>query len=180
VLELLGGLPTCREVLRPSEPCLSLLYQEWTWEHYRKLNLTFFTLSVGGSMGVFIGGLNWCFAQKWGSGGPLVRSASQLGWLGGQILWLHRLWALDTLCTDLPWHVGKAEFEKAPTPSRPAKEVGLCSPTLAWLGPGFVSHHPLVSYSLWLCLILDILKIWLDFGPYDVFPSSDVPKMVDQ
>jgi hypothetical protein len=43
-----------------------------------------------------------------------------------------------------------------------------------------VPHHPLVSYSLWLCLILDILKIYMDFGPYDTFPSSDVPEMVDQ
>jgi hypothetical protein len=24
------------------------------------------------------------------------------------------------------------------------------------------------------------LKIWMDFGPYDAFSSSDVPKMVDQ
>jgi hypothetical protein len=32
----------------------------------------------------------------------------------------------------------------------------------------------------WLCLILDILKICMDFGPYDAFPSSDVPEMVDQ
>jgi hypothetical protein len=53
-------------------------------------------------------------------------------------------------------------------------------PTLARLGPNFVPHHILMSYSLWLCLILDILKIWMDFGPYDTFLSSDVPEMVDQ
>jgi hypothetical protein len=27
---------------------------------------------------------------------------------------------------------------------------------------------------------LDIMKICMDFGPYGAFPSSDVPKMVDQ
>jgi hypothetical protein len=37
-----------------------------------------------------------------------------------------------------------------------------------------------MSYSLGLCLILDILKICMDFGPYDTFLSSNVPKMVDQ
>jgi hypothetical protein len=87
---------------------------------------------------------------------------------------------LDAPCTDFPWHVGKAEFEKAPTPGRPAKEVGLASPTLAQSGLGFVPHHPLVLFSLWLCLILNILKICIDFGPYDAFASSDVPEMVDQ
>jgi hypothetical protein len=87
---------------------------------------------------------------------------------------------LDTPCTNLPWHFGKAKFEKAPTLGQPAKEVGPASPTLAWLGPGFVPHHPVMSYSLWLCLILDILKICMDFGPYDAFLSSEVPEMVDE
>jgi hypothetical protein len=27
---------------------------------------------------------------------------------------------------------------------------------------------------------LDIMKIYMDFGPYGAFLSSDVPKMVDQ
>jgi hypothetical protein len=31
-----------------------------------------------------------------------------------------------------------------------------------------------------MCLILDIMKICLDFGQYGAFLSSDVPKMVDQ
>jgi hypothetical protein len=61
-----------------------------------------------------------------------------------------------------------------------AKEVGPASPTLVRLGPGFVPHHPLVSSYLLLCFILDILKICIDFGPYDAFLSSDVPEMVDQ
>jgi hypothetical protein len=151
---------------------ISLLYKEWTWEHYRKLNLTFFTLSVRRSTGVFIGGLSRCFGRNWGSGGPFIRPTDQLGWSGGQFSWPHWLWSLDTSCTDLPWHVGKVEFEKAPTPGWPAKEVGLAGSTLARLGPGFVPHHPLVSHSLWLCLILDIWKICMDFGPYDVFHYS--------
>jgi hypothetical protein len=62
----------------------------------------------------------------------------------------------------------------APTPGRPA------GPTLAPLGPGFVPHHPLMSYYLWLCLILDILKISMDYGPYGAFPSYDVPELVDE
>jgi hypothetical protein len=67
-----------------------------------------------------------------------------------------------------------------PTPGRPFKEVGLAGPTLAQLAPGFVPRHPLMSYYLSLCLILNILKICMDFGTYDVFPTSDVPEMVDQ
>jgi hypothetical protein len=118
--------------------------------------------------------------SKVGLRGPLVRPAGQLEWPGGQVLCPHRLWALDTPCTDLPWHVGKVEFEKAPTLGWPAKEVGSASPTLARLGSSFVPHHPLVSYSLWLCLILDIFKICMHFGPYDAFRSSDVPEMVYQ
>jgi hypothetical protein len=37
-----------------------------------------------------------------------------------------------------------------------------------------------VSYYLRLPLVLDIMKICIDFGPYDAFPSSDVPEMVHQ
>jgi hypothetical protein len=37
-----------------------------------------------------------------------------------------------------------------------------------------------MSYYLRLSLVLDIMKICMDFGPYDAFPSSDVPEMVDQ
>jgi hypothetical protein len=103
--------------------------------------------------------------------------------LDGQLanlLSLHRLRASLTYSTNLPWHVYGMVFKNTPNPCRPAKEVGPASPTLARLGPSFVPRHPFVSYSLWLCLILDIMKICMDFGPYDVFPSSDVPKMVDQ
>jgi hypothetical protein len=90
-LELLWGLPISLEVFQSSEPRLSLLYKEWTWKHYRKLNLTFFTLSAERSRRVFIGGLSRCLGQNWGSGGPLVRPAIHLTWPGGQVLWQHCL-----------------------------------------------------------------------------------------
>jgi hypothetical protein len=51
--------------------------------------------------------------------------------------------------------------------------------TLAQLILCLMPLHFLVSYCLWLCLILDIMNICMDFGPYGVSPSSDVPEMVD-
>jgi hypothetical protein len=85
---------------------------------------------------------------------------------------LHRLQASPTYSNDLPWHVYETVFDNMPNPGWPSKEVGLAGPTLARLGPGFVPHHPLMSYYLWLRLSLDIIKICMDFGPYDAFPSS--------
>jgi hypothetical protein len=58
--------------------------------------------------------------------------------------------------------------------------VGPTGPTLGRLGLGFLPHHLLVSYYLRLPLVLDIMKICMDFGPYDAFPSSDVLEMIDQ
>jgi hypothetical protein len=80
-LELLWGFLTSREVLWPSEPCLSLLYKEWTWEHYRKPNLTFFKLSAGRSTGVFIGGLKDQRRRPEGGGwmGANQKSSTELG-----------------------------------------------------------------------------------------------------
>jgi hypothetical protein len=37
-----------------------------------------------------------------------------------------------------------------------------------------------MSYYLRLPLVLEIIKICMDFGPYATFPSFDVPEMVDQ
>jgi hypothetical protein len=37
-----------------------------------------------------------------------------------------------------------------------------------------------MSYCQWLPLVLDIMKICMDFGLYDAFPSSDDPEMVNQ
>jgi hypothetical protein len=83
-LDLLQGLLTSREVLLPSEPHLSLspLYKEWIWEHYRKLNLTFSTLSAGGSTGVFraIKSMPW---PKLGLGMPSCQ-AGRPTWVVGQ------------------------------------------------------------------------------------------------
>jgi hypothetical protein len=48
------------------------------------------------------------------------------------------------------------------------------------LGPAFLPPHLPMSDYLRLPLVLDIMKICMDFGPYDAFLSSDVPEMVDQ
>jgi hypothetical protein len=40
-------------------------------------------------------------------------------------------------------------------------------------------HLPM-PYYLGLPLVLDIMKICMDFGPYNAFLSSDIPEMVDQ
>jgi hypothetical protein len=61
-----------------------------------------------------------------------------------------------------------------PNPDRPA------GPTLGRLGLGFLPCHLPMSCNLRLPLVLDIMKISMDFGPYDAFPSSNVPEMVDQ
>jgi hypothetical protein len=47
------------------------------------------------------------------------------------------------------------------------------------LAMGFLPRHLLVPYYLRLALVLDIMKICTDFGPYDAFSSFDVPEMVD-
>jgi hypothetical protein len=57
--------------------------------------------------------------------------------------------------------------------------VGPAGPTLDQLGSGFLARHVPVSYYLRLPMVLDIMKICMDFGPYDAFLSSDVPEMVD-
>jgi hypothetical protein len=87
---------------------------------------------------------------------------------------------LDSLLADLAWHVVKADFENTPNLGRPAKGMGPVGPTLARLGPGFVPRRHLMSYCLWLPMVLDIMKICMDFDPYDTFSSSDFPEMVNQ
>jgi hypothetical protein len=72
-------------------------------------------------------------------------------------------------------------FENMPNPSRLGKEVGPVGPTLAWLGSCFVPHHIIPPCHIVSdYLILDIMKICMDFGPYDTFPSSDVFEIVNQ
>jgi hypothetical protein len=53
-------------------------------------------------------------------------------------------------------------------------------PTLGQFYPSIVPCRPFVSYCSWTPMILDIIKICMDFGPYGVFLSSNVPVMVDQ
>jgi hypothetical protein len=58
--------------------------------------------------------------------------------------------------------------------------VGAGRPTLGRLGLGLVPCRPFMSYCLWTLLVLDIIKIYKNFGPYGAFPSFDIPEMVDQ
>jgi hypothetical protein len=154
--------------------------QEWSWEHYSGLNLTLFTLFTGGSTMVFIEGVMRCCGWRLGTWGELVRPIGHVTWPGGQVSSLHRLWALDTLSTTSIGHVDTMVFGNAPTHGWPAKVMWSAVHTLAEFSPCFVPRHFLVSYCLWLCLISDIMKICMDFGPYGAFPSFDVPEMLDQ
>jgi hypothetical protein len=138
-LKLLGGLPTSWEVLRPSEPLLSLsILQEWTWEHHRGLNLTFFTLSAGRSKRVFIGGLSRRLGQSLGSGGPHVKLASHLTWSGDQALWQHRLSHIGYPSCRLKLTHVEIDFKKMPNPGWPH---------LVSVGPGlFATSSPCVTW----------------------------------
>jgi hypothetical protein len=122
VLELLRGLPTSWEVLRPSELRLSLYSTkiEFGSPLGGRLNLTFFILFADGSIMVFIGGVRWCSGRRLGVGGPLVRPVGHATWPGGQVSSLHHLWALDTLSTSSIGHVDKIVFRNVPTHGRPA------------------------------------------------------------
>jgi hypothetical protein len=110
---------------------------------------------------------------KVGLGGPPVRPAGLLGWLGSQVSWLHRLSHLASSSYRLNMTRVESVIPLAPNPGW---QVG---PTLGRLGLGFLPHHLFVSYYLRLPMGLDIMKICMNFGPYDAFPSSDVPKMID-
>jgi hypothetical protein len=117
---------------------------------------------------------------KFGLRRPTCQAVGHLTWPEGQALCSTTFPTLDTLLADLSWHVLKRGFLNTPNPGRPAKGVGPASPTLARLGPSFVLHRPLVSYCQWLPMVFDIMKICMDFGPYNAFPSLDVPEMVNQ
>jgi hypothetical protein len=58
--------------------------------------------------------------------------------------------------------------------------VGPAGPTLGRLGPCSLPRHLPVSYYLRLPLVLDIMKICMDFGLYGAFLSSFDPEMVHQ
>jgi hypothetical protein len=83
------------------------------------------------------------------------RRLGALGPLGSHVSSLHRHSDIGYSTYPLTLTCGEIVFGNVPTHSRPTKEM-------------------------WLCLILDIMKICMEFGPYGAFPSSDVPEMVDQ
>jgi hypothetical protein len=109
-----------------------------------------------------------------GLGGPLVRPADHLGWSSGQVSWPHRFSHLVSSSYRLNMTHVENVISLAPNPDRPA------DPTLGQLGLGFLPRHLPMSYYLRLPLVLDILMICMDFSPYDVFLSYNVPEMVDQ
>jgi hypothetical protein len=122
---------------------------------------------------VFIGGVRWCCAQRLGAWGPLDRPTGHATWLGVHLSSLHRL-----------SHIGYSTYQ--PTLTRGENGFWKCANAwlaghaLARLSLCFMPYHFLMSYCLWLCLILDIMKICMDFNPYGAFLSSDVPEMVNQ
>jgi hypothetical protein len=168
-LELLWGLPTSREVLWSQNLTSLSALQEWNCEYYRGLNITFFMVSARGSTMVFIGGVRQCCGWRLGVWGPLVRPGGHASWSDSQVSSLHSLWALGTLSTASVGHVDKTIFVNAPTHSWPAKVMWPTGHSLARLSSCFVPRHFLISYFLWLCLILDIIKICMYFDPYDTF-----------
>jgi hypothetical protein len=143
MLELLWGLPTSQEVLRPSKPRLSLYSTRMNLEALQGLNLTFSTPSARRSRRVFIGGLSRCLDQSWGSRGPLVKPASHLTWLGGQALWQHRL-----------SHIGYPSCQLKLT----RVEDGFRKDTKSWPAgrPHFGSAGPRLCATLSPCIILSV------------------------
>jgi hypothetical protein len=113
---------------------------------------------------VFIG-VRRCCSRRLTTWGPLVRPAAHATWPGSQVSSLYHLRALDTLSIASNGRIDKTVFGNASTHGRPAKVMWLAGHTLAWLSPCCVPHHFLLSYCLWLCLILDIMKICMNFGP---------------
>jgi hypothetical protein len=108
---------------------------------------------------IFIGGVRRCCGQRLDAWGP------QAG--------MHRLSHIGYSSYRLTLTHGESGFWKC-------ANTWLAGHTLARLSLCFMPRHFLVSYCLLLCLILDIMKICMDFSPYSVFPSFDIPEMVDQ
>jgi hypothetical protein len=52
--------------------------------------------------------------------------------------------------------------------------------TLGRLDPGIMPRCPFMSYYPWIRLVLDIIKICMNFDPYVTFLSFDVPIIVDR
>jgi hypothetical protein len=135
--------------------------QEWTWEQYRGLHLTFFTfLSRGEHHGIYrrSKAVLW---PKFGHVGPTY-------WAGWPSFLLAPPLVIGYLEHRLSWTHRQNGFWKC-------ANTWLAGHTLAQLSPCFMSRNFLMSYCLWLCLILDIMMICMDFGPYGTFLSSDIP-----
>jgi hypothetical protein len=98
---------------------------------------------------------------KVGLKGPLARPSDRLGWPGSQVSWPHQHSHLVSSSSRL-------------------NMIHVDSIILLVPSPGFLPCHLLLSYYLRLPLVLDIMKICMDFGPYDAFLLSDVLEMVDQ
>ena len=110
-LELFQGLPTSREVLSPSEPCLSL--------YSTKIE---FRSPLGGAKPHFLH--TFCRGEhrgiykrskavlcpKIGHVGPRCQDGHSCNLAGGPVSSLHRLSKLDTMSTASARHVGKMFF----------------------------------------------------------------------
>jgi hypothetical protein len=97
------------------------------------LNLTLFTLPTRGSTCTFIGGLRWYSGCRLGTWCPLIRPVGHATCPGGQVSFLHYLWALDTLITASSGHVDKIVSRNTPTHCQPAKVMWPVGHTLARL-----------------------------------------------
>jgi hypothetical protein len=175
-------LPTIQEVLWPSEPHLSL-------STLQRLNLE---APWGGAkphfLHTFCRGEHRCIYRRskvvlWPKIGcvrPTCRASQPCNLAGRTSFLLAPPLGIGYHEHRLCWTHRQNDFWKCANtwPARQGAVVGRLH--LSSVEPMFVPHHFLVSYFLWLCLILDIMKICMDFGPYGAFPSFDVPKMVNQ
>jgi hypothetical protein len=73
---------------------------------------------------------------KVGLGGPTCQVGRPARVAGRPSSWPHRLWALDVPCIDLPWHVGKSEFEKGTNTWPPGQGGGADRHHFGSVGPG--------------------------------------------
>jgi hypothetical protein len=137
----------------PNLTSLSTL-QEWTWEHYRGLNLTLFTLSTEGSTMVFIGGVRRLCGQRLGTWAPLDRPTGHATWSGGQISSLHCLSHSGYSSYLLTLTRGENGFWKCVnTWPRPRWFGQLATPWLGWacaLCHIISSCHIVCGYALFL------------------------------
>jgi hypothetical protein len=122
MLELLCGLPTSREVLRPSEPHLSLYSTRTKLGNTLEAKLTISSHFLSGGVGVFIGGEVGALGESGARGGPLVWTASHLGWPGGQVSWPHRHSHLGSSSYRLNMTCVESIISLVPNPGQPAKE----------------------------------------------------------